>query len=120
MIKAKFFNNHSNKKTGFEITGHAGYADHGEDIVCAAVSVLGYTALNALVEIAGLNKEDMQVEIRETEGFMKVLLQDEIIEGNSSRDIQIILETLDVGIKTVIESYPEYITIEYRGGGTRV
>ena len=26
-----------------EVRGHAGYADKGEDIVCAAVSILAYT-----------------------------------------------------------------------------
>ena len=31
------------------IEGHAGYGTHGNDIVCAAVSILGYTWLNELL-----------------------------------------------------------------------
>lgn len=30
------------------VTGHAGYAEHGADIVCSAVSILVYTMLESL------------------------------------------------------------------------
>lgn len=30
------------------------------------------------------------------------------------------MRTFEVGIKSIIESYPKYITLEYRGGGTDV
>ena len=37
MIYAEFFTRQE-KLYGFKISGHAGYADKGEDIVCASVS----------------------------------------------------------------------------------
>ena len=37
---------------GFECRGHAGYAPAGEDIVCAAVSVLTTTCVNAMETVA--------------------------------------------------------------------
>ena len=33
---------------GFNCIGHAGYADAGSDIICAAVSVLVFNTLNAI------------------------------------------------------------------------
>jgi len=40
------------KHDGFEITGHAGYARAGQDIVCAAVSAIGYTVIGVLEKMA--------------------------------------------------------------------
>ena len=33
------------------ITGHAGYADYGKDIVCASVSSIVITSINAILRI---------------------------------------------------------------------
>ncbi len=38
----------------FTVSGHSGYAPEGSDIVCAAVSVLGQTAIAALMSLTGL------------------------------------------------------------------
>ena len=43
--------------TGFSVRGHAGYAPEGSDIVCAAVSVLTTTCVNALESVAGVVPE---------------------------------------------------------------
>ena len=33
---------------GFEVSGHSGYADAGEDIVCAAISALTINCINSI------------------------------------------------------------------------
>lgn len=38
---------------GFEIKGHAGYAEHGHDIVCAGVSASAYTTFHSLEHCGG-------------------------------------------------------------------
>ena len=40
MIHITIFENEKNECIGFQTEGHAGYAESGEDIVCAAASVL--------------------------------------------------------------------------------
>ncbi|MFR6508676.1 MAG: ribosomal-processing cysteine protease Prp [Dorea sp.] len=44
---------HHGRKNGdrhiLHIEGHAGYGTYGNDIVCAAVSILGYTWINELL-----------------------------------------------------------------------
>ena len=42
---------------GFTVEGHAGYADAGEDIVCAAVSSAAYMTANTVTEILGVKAE---------------------------------------------------------------
>ncbi|MGM0395475.1 MAG: ribosomal-processing cysteine protease Prp [Bacillota bacterium] len=103
----------------FEMSGHSDYGPHGEDIVCAAASVLGYTALRSLIEVAGISEESLDYEVDDNIGYLKVRLETELQVGNLSC-IQTVLRTYEVGIKSMIESYPKYITLEYRGGGTRV
>lgn len=96
----------------YNISGHANYASHGEDIVCSAVSVLSYTALNALIEICGLNKNEIIYTIDESSGYLDVILP-EIIPKLILDKTEIVLKTLELGIKSVIESYPKYVTLEY-------
>ena len=41
---------------GFEIEGHAGYAQKGSDIICAAVSALSQTCRIVLLSWQGMNQ----------------------------------------------------------------
>ncbi len=38
---------------GFELNGHAGYAEYGQDIVCAAVSMLAINTINSIEAFTG-------------------------------------------------------------------
>ena len=42
MIRAEFFADAQGTLLGFSVTGHAGLAESGEDILCAAVSSAAY------------------------------------------------------------------------------
>ncbi|NLC03340.1 MAG: ribosomal-processing cysteine protease Prp [Tissierellia bacterium] len=113
MIKVKIFKNEQEHIVRYNISGHANYSSHGEDIVCSAVSVLAYTALNALMHLSGLNENEINYTIDEPSGYLDVILP-KIIEGKTLEKTEIILKTLEIGIKSVIESYPKYVTLEYR------
>lgn len=113
MIKVKIFKNDLGHIKRYNISGHANYNSHGEDIVCSAVSVLSYTALNALIELSGLNKNEIIYTIDEDSGYLDVVLP-KIIPKLILEKTEIVLKTLEIGIKSVIESYPKYVTLEYR------
>lgn len=89
------------KITGFECKGHAGYAQEGSDIVCAAVSVLTTTCINALESVAGV---EPAVEV--AEGYMKAQLP-----ASSSHDAQIILQCMRQGLSDLAEQYPRYLRL---------
>ncbi len=51
--------------TGFQISGHSGYAEAGTDIVCAAVSSAAILVANTATEVMHLNAE-----VKEKDGFL--------------------------------------------------
>ena len=55
MIKISFFTNDDNEITGFDFSGHAGFAESGNDIVCAAVSALVFTTVNSIDQLTALD-----------------------------------------------------------------
>ena len=49
MIKITVYSR-QDQSTGFRSEGHAGYAEEGYDIICAAVSVLSVNLVNSIEE----------------------------------------------------------------------
>ena len=49
------------------ISGHANYDDYGKDIVCASISTIAITTINAIIEF---DKDSINVE--EKNGYLKI------------------------------------------------
>ena len=91
---------------GFTSIGHAGYAESGKDIVCAAVSVLVFTTVNALEEIAG---EKLNVVQNKEAG----LLDCRFPEGIHEKGI-LLMATMLLGLKDIISVYgKKYIELKF-------
>ncbi|MGI6129686.1 MAG: ribosomal-processing cysteine protease Prp [bacterium] len=89
------------KLNGFTVDGHAAYAPKGEDIICAAVSVLAQAAVLGLTEHLGLRPD---VEIRD--GYLRCILS----PGSAdSPGVQAILKTLELALKDIATGYPNRI-----------
>lgn len=112
MIKVLIFKDKNGFVQRYSISGHAGYDIKGQDIVCAAVSVLAQTVLISLVEVCNIKEEDIDYFIDEKKGILDVYIP-KTIDIDTRNKVQVILETLEVGIKSIIESYPEYVILEY-------
>ncbi|MHC9536886.1 ribosomal-processing cysteine protease Prp [Dellaglioa sp. BT-FLS60] len=90
----------------FEITGHADSGEYGQDIVCAAVSVLTINTINSLTELAKMNPGVLMDE--ENGGLMKVkLLESEIVNSTG----QLFLESLVLGLQSIEQNYQDYIKL---------
>ncbi|MBR6185737.1 MAG: ribosomal-processing cysteine protease Prp [Clostridia bacterium] len=87
--------------TGFSCSGHAGYAEKGSDIVCAAVSVLTTTCVNALESVAG---EKPHVIAKDGQMILK-------LPKESGHDAQVILRSLWQGMRDLAEEYPPYLVL---------
>ena len=87
--------------TGFDVKGHAGYAEAGQDIVCAAVSILTTTCANALETVAGVKPT-----VKTSEGRMRLTLP-----KDSGHDAQVILQTMRQGLRDLAEEYSRYILL---------
>lgn len=54
MIQATIRRSRTDKSLlSFEMTGHADFAEHGQDLVCAGVTAVVFGAVNAVIVLAG-------------------------------------------------------------------
>ena len=82
-----------------ESKGHSGYAQHGKDIVCAAVSVLMQALLVGIQEISGKKSECFLIE---KDSFFKISWSAEIIP-----EIRLLSETIALSLKRIAIAYPK-------------
>ena len=83
------------------VCGHANYNESGKDIVCAGVSAIIIGGLNALT--SKFDKSNFKIETKE--GFTSL----EILESND--EIQLILQTIIIQLKSIEESYSKFVKI---------
>lgn len=88
-------------QSGITVDGHAGYAEKGKDIVCAAVSVLAQTLIASLEAFT----EDRVTHVQH-DGYMRIDYK------NLSEHGQLLIDSFFIGICRVAEGYPEYLTIK--------
>ena len=90
-----------------EVTGHAGYAEAGKDIVCAAISMLT-DALAGVLEEAEARGRCMH-KIRDGDGSM-VITADPTM--GSVTEIKAYFRMAVTGMRMLQEQYPEHIRIQ--------
>ena len=90
-------NRHSN---GITMSGHAGYAPHGQDIVCAGVSALVQTLIQSIEE---LTQDKIQYSMQPGTVDIKF--------GNLSEQAQLLVDSFFVGLRLIADEYPENVAI---------
>lgn len=93
--------------------GHAMFQKRGKDIVCAAVSTLMSTAVNALETVAGL--EFVIYESIEKTAYMYLELPSGLNEMQALK-ADVILETVKQGLKGIADAYPKNMRLYVKGG----
>lgn len=103
----------NNNIVGYIIEGHTGYDVSGKDIVCAAISVLGQTALIALNEVCEIDEEKITYDIIDDRGYLSVsIIGDLDLTERNKADV--VFKTMVIGIKNIVENYSKYVTLKYR------
>ncbi|MBQ8503137.1 MAG: ribosomal-processing cysteine protease Prp [Clostridia bacterium] len=97
MIKATFYKKGDILK-GFEISGHSGYGEEGNDIICASVSSAAYMAVNTVTDVIG---EYGEAEV--DEGYLRFTCESE------KPEVQAILKGLAFHVNALADDYSEYI-----------
>lgn len=85
---------------GITITGHAEYAEHGKDIVCASVSIL---FLNLVKSIEDLTEDKISYEVIPGAANIK--------HGNLSEKSRTLVDSFFVGVCMIAEECPDYVRI---------
>lgn len=93
---------------GLQASGHSGYAEEGSDIVCAAVSVLMTTCVNAMEQIAGVKPEAVQAR----KAPLMLISLPKGLSPEKEHDARIILRAAELGLKDVASEYPQYLKIK--------
>ena len=107
MIKVKI-KEASGRISSFEMSGHADFAEHGQDLVCAGASAVSFGAVNAIMELTGIEPEISQTE----SGYLKVGFPDGLDEKTDGQ-VQLLVRSMIVSLKTIEQDYEEYIKITF-------
>lgn len=83
-----------------EISGHAGYAEPGKDIVCAGVTALTQTLIQSIE-----NLTDDKIEYRISPGKVEVEYR------NLSEKSKTLMDSFFIGICLIAEEFPEYVKV---------
>lgn len=108
MIKVKISKKNKSIKA-LEIRGHAEYAEHGKDIVCAAVSFLAFNTIDTFTDLLDM-KNDISYEVG------KNVIRLQVKEGlapEKERDSQLILNKFELGMKSLLAEYGDFVRVDY-------
>lgn len=94
--------------SGAKITGHAYSDEPGKDLVCAAVSTLAQTLVNAVESIGGIPETSLFVKI--DNGYLELKLN----EDDLSDVVDIIFGTFRVGIEGIEGTYSKYVKLKIK------
>ena len=89
------------RNDGIEMSGHAGYAEAGKDIVCAAVTALTQTLIRSLEDLA---RDEIEYEVSPGRA--------DIHYGNLSEEGRLLIDSFFIGVCLIADEFPEYVRIE--------
>ena len=91
--------------TGFSVSGHSGYAEAGQDIVCAAISAVVTMAEATINEVCGANAK---VRVKEEDARITLTLPTSCDEEDA---IQAVLAGMMLTLCSMRDDYSDYIEV---------
>ena len=88
------------KTTGYRVSGHTGFAQAGQDIVCAAISFMSIACANALESVAGMSPE-----VTEKDAYLEVRLR------QPNDQALTIFKVFESGMKDLKKAYPKHLKL---------
>ncbi len=108
MIKVTVTKEQSGRIHSFEMSGHAQFAEHGKDLVCAGASAVSFGAVNAVSELCKLT---LDIEQSGERGYLFVALPTNCSAHQKQR-AQLIFEAMVVSLQTIEREYHKFIKIK--------
>nr|WGD99652.1 ribosomal-processing cysteine protease Prp [Bacillus velezensis] len=91
----------------FEMTGHADFAEHGRDLVCAGVTAVVFGAVNAVIALAPL---EPILDIGEDGGYFYFEFP-EAADQEALQKAQPLIEGMIVSLETIERDYSEHLRL---------
>ena len=104
MTKCEFFTE-GERITGFSVSGHSGYAEQGQDIVCAAISAVVTMAEATINDVCGAKAK---VRVKEEDARVTLTLPASCDEEDT---VQAVLAGMMVTLCNLRDDYPDYIEV---------
>ena len=101
------FHSEGRRIVSFEVKGHSGYAQEGEDIVCAAITSAVRLTECTINDVLGL---EASVKVREKDTSITLKLPGGLGETNEDT-CQALLAGLMVHFIQLSEEYPDFISV---------
>lgn len=98
---------------GFVVSGHSGYAEHGSDIVCSAISSLAQSACVGLSDVLNLNPI---VKVEQNNAYLSCFLPKKLNKEQLA-NAQIVLKTFSKSILLLLagdKKLKKYINLEVK------
>ena len=101
------FHTEGRRIVSFEVKGHSGYAEEGEDIVCAAITSSVRLTECVINDVLGL---EAAVKVREKDASITLKLPNALGQTNEST-CQALMTGLMVHFVQLAEEYPDFISV---------
>ena len=93
------------KLVAFHIEGHAGFDEHGRDLVCCAVSAISQTTLIGMEEVVKVKPKYVI-----KDGLLSLSIAN--LHNEELDKCQVLMETMMLGLKSMeLGGYGEYIKV---------
>ena len=104
MTRCEFFTE-EDRITGFSISGHSGYAEAGQDIVCAAITAIVTMAEATINDVCGAKAK---VRVKEEDARITLTLPASCDEEDS---VQAVLAGMMIYLCSLRDDYPDFIEV---------
>ncbi|GAA0792598.1 ribosomal-processing cysteine protease Prp [Clostridium sp. AF19-22AC] len=111
MIKVTIYKTDRHEYVGFDAQGHAGFADEGMDVVCAAASALIINTINAIERYTDDETSVVTDDSEDADG----LIQFRFV-NHPAHDAELLLKTMILGLEEIEDDsdYEPYIDIIFK------
>ena len=97
MILVERIKNGHGDDIGFRVSGHAGFARRGRDIVCAGVSTL---VINTMNSIEKFTEDKFSCKQEEKSGLIEFIIVSEV-----SKESSLLMDAMFLGLKSIEADY---------------
>ena len=106
MTKVEVFKRLDGVYTGIKCSGHAGYADKGQDIVCAAISVLVTNTLNSIEKFSSAK---LDAKMDDDSAVIEATIRDADVK------VALLIDSMILGLQQVQSTYgKEFLTLDVK------
>ncbi|MFS0647130.1 ribosomal-processing cysteine protease Prp [Siminovitchia sp. 179-K 8D1 HS] len=112
MIIVEINKDSKGKIVSFTMSGHAEFAEKGEDIVCAGASAVAFGSLNAVMVLTGITPCIEQSE----SGYLSCSLPADL-PVETSKQVQLLLEGMVISLETIERDYKDYLKLIVKNRG---